>query len=205
GQGVIGGATFAPIDQTGSSQAIGRIKLQYQVRGPGIQMGMAARLYCIQSTTNAIMFVGPICYAMTSPDALGQPEIACILEKSYLFDTSHTYAFKMQIYDQSGAAYTTASSVHLAAERLSLTSSGLTAWVASHTYAVGDVIRPSTANGHAYRCTATGTVNDATEPTWPTGDYATVQRVGTSPTWMEDGSDSTAREGSSFEWFPFNP
>jgi hypothetical protein len=57
-------------------------------------------------------------------------------------------------------------------------------WTTATGVAVGDVIQPTTANGHRYVCTEAGTTG-ATEPTWPTsrdgliGDgTATFQEVG---------------------------
>ncbi len=46
-------------------------------------------------------------------------------------------------------------------------------WAASTAYSVGDVVIPTTTNGHMYVCTAGGT-SGASEPTWPTTDGATV-------------------------------
>lgn len=40
-------------------------------------------------------------------------------------------------------------------------------WKASTTYAVGDIVHPSTNNGYFYRCTTAGASN-STEPTWGT-------------------------------------
>lgn len=43
-----------------------------------------------------------------------------------------------------------------------------TSWVANTAYVVNDYIRPTTANGYAYKCTVAGTSHAATEPTWVT-------------------------------------
>jgi len=40
-------------------------------------------------------------------------------------------------------------------------------WQVSTVYAVGDIVKPTAANGYAYRCTVAGT-SAASEPTWPT-------------------------------------
>lgn len=46
-------------------------------------------------------------------------------------------------------------------------------WDASTVYAAGVLIKPTTPNGHYYRCTTGGTSHSA-EPTWPTTAEATV-------------------------------
>jgi len=73
-------------------------------------------------------------------------------------------------------------------------------WEADTAYSTGDIVKPTTANGYAYKCTVGGT-SDSSEPTWPdpsgsdawgdtvadntvtwqvwdynTGDYGTVYR-----------------------------
>mgnify|MGYP000995852494 FL=1 len=48
-----------------------------------------------------------------------------------------------------------------------------TAWQSSHAYSVGDLVRPTTGNGHGYRCYTAGT-SGGSEPTWSTTAGATV-------------------------------
>jgi len=43
-----------------------------------------------------------------------------------------------------------------------------TAWAVGTAYVVGQVRRPTSANGYLYRCSVAGTSHAATEPTWPT-------------------------------------
>ena len=50
---------------------------------------------------------------------------------------------------------------------------GDTAWTASHAYALGDIVIPTTNNGFWYECTTAGT-SGAAEPTWPTTEGLTV-------------------------------
>ncbi len=57
-----------------------------------------------------------------------------------------------------------------------------TAWQASHSYAVGQLVRPTVANGRTYRCTVAGT-SSGSQPTWPTSDGGTVTDGGV--TWKE--------------------
>lgn len=48
-----------------------------------------------------------------------------------------------------------------------------TTWTASHSYLVGDVVKPTTANGYIYECTQAGT-SGATQPTWLTTEGANI-------------------------------
>jgi phage-related protein len=58
-----------------------------------------------------------------------------------------------------------------------------TTWTQSTAYTVGDIVKPTSVNGHYYRCTTAGT-SDATEPTWTTiiGNTVTDGSV----TWTEN-------------------
>lgn len=60
-------------------------------------------------------------------------------------------------------------------------------WIAATAYVNGDVVMPTTRNGHRYICIESGT-SGATEPAWPTGDLRTIQD-GTTARWREDGGD----------------
>lgn len=65
-------------------------------------------------------------------------------------------------------------------------SSAYSAWAATTAYSLGDVRRPTTRNGHRYRCTTAGT-SGGSEPSWPKTDGATVSD-GT-VVWTEYGGD----------------
>jgi hypothetical protein len=58
------------------------------------------------------------------------------------------------------------------------------AWAVDTAYGVGDVVRPTHANEHLYRCTTAGTSDDDTEPAWPTTSGETVTD-GTTIVWTE--------------------
>jgi hypothetical protein len=45
--------------------------------------------------------------------------------------------------------------------------SAIDAWVTATAYSIGDLVKPTVANGHYYRCKAAGT-SGAVQPTWPT-------------------------------------
>lgn len=60
------------------------------------------------------------------------------------------------------------------------------AWTSGTSYEVGDLVKPTTPNGHIYECISAGT-SDSSEPTWPTTDGNTV--TDNTVTWecIEDG------------------
>lgn len=60
-----------------------------------------------------------------------------------------------------------------------------TVWTATTAYAYGDVVLPTTRNGHRYRCVEPGT-SQATEPDWSTRTGA-YQTDGDDLVWQEDG------------------
>ena len=66
-------------------------------------------------------------------------------------------------------------------------------WVASTPYIVGDIIQPSPANGHVYKCIQAGTSNTTTQPAFPTGAGQTVNDGSSSSAviWQENGSNAT--------------
>lgn len=57
------------------------------------------------------------------------------------------------------------------------------AWQAGTHYQIGEMVTPSTPNGHLYRCTVAGTSHASIEPTFPTSDGGTVTDNGI--TWTE--------------------
>jgi type II secretory pathway pseudopilin PulG len=61
------------------------------------------------------------------------------------------------------------------------------AWIANTDYVSGNLVQPTTPNGHTYVCIAGGTSGGA-EPTWPTGTSTTVAEGGGSTVrWQEAG------------------
>lgn len=72
-----------------------------------------------------------------------------------------------------------------------------TTWAASTAYTVGDVVRPTTGNGHLYRCVVAGT-SGTTEPTWPTAGGQTV--VDSGATWAEVGVAVVALDAADPTW-----
>lgn len=62
-------------------------------------------------------------------------------------------------------------------------------WESTHTYVVGDIVTPTTRNGHKYRVTVAG-VSGASEPAFPTSASGAVTN-GTA-TFTENGADVAA-------------
>ncbi len=65
------------------------------------------------------------------------------------------------------------------------------AWQASTAYAVGYMVRPTTANGRAYKCTTAGT-SAATEGTWPAAGVGNTKTSGTA-VFTDVGATTTAQ------------
>lgn len=77
-----------------------------------------------------------------------------------------------------------------AGQKLSMSGTlGFPAWAALTAYVVGQIVVPTTANGHAYQCIVAGT-SAGVEPTWPLTSGGTV--VDGTATWMEYGPGQPA-------------
>lgn len=72
-----------------------------------------------------------------------------------------------------------------------------TAWAASTAYSVGDLVRPTTANGHIYICVVAGT-SGGSEPTWPTVANQTV--ADNTVTWAETGRAKIVIDADNVQW-----
>ena len=100
--------------------------------------------------------------------------------------TAASLALGFNFYDSAGAAIAegTKRSWGLYSAPVSAT------WAASTAYALGDFVKPTSANGLRYKCTAAGT-SSGSEPTWPTaaaGDTVTDGGV----TWELDSLEGHA-------------
>jgi len=60
------------------------------------------------------------------------------------------------------------------------------AWAVGTAYKVGQLVRPTSPNGHVYRCIVAGASHAATEPTWPTDPGEDI--VDNAATWEEAGA-----------------
>jgi hypothetical protein len=73
-----------------------------------------------------------------------------------------------------------------------------TTWATNTAYAVGDIVRPTSGNGHLFRCIVAGTSHASTEPTWPTTSGATV--ADNTVTWAEIGRGVTQLDCGDPAW-----
>lgn len=80
-------------------------------------------------------------------------------------------------YTAGGAAVTTPTFAYVPA-------ASATAHATSTAYQLGDIVRPSTSNGHVYICVAAGT-SDGSAPTWSTTEGANI--TDGTVTWLEIG------------------
>ena len=71
---------------------------------------------------------------------------------------------------------------------LSITPSTAFPWVASTAYSLGDVARPTAANGHLYQCTTAGTTGSG-QPAWPTSGGTVTDGTAV---WTDRGTSATA-------------
>jgi hypothetical protein len=60
------------------------------------------------------------------------------------------------------------------------------AWQDGHSYSLGNIVIPTTRNGHRYRCTTAG-ASHSSEPSWPTTDGGTVSD--NAAAWEEYGGE----------------
>lgn len=94
-------------------------------------------------------------------------------------------------YTAGGEALTTKAVTFTAADSFATT------WAASTAYEVGDVVRPTTGNGHLYVCVAAGT-SAGSEPTWPTTRGGNVADGGA--TWDEIGVGILSIDADAVSW-----
>lgn len=112
-----------------------------------------------------------------------------------------THEFFSDITNEiTGTGYT-AGGVALASKTITYTAadSWATARANSTAYAVGDVVRPSTGNGHLYRCIVAGT-SHSSAPTWPTVSGQTVAEGSGTVVWAEIGSGIVVIDAADPSW-----
>lgn len=101
--------------------------------------------------------------------------------------------------EASGTGYT-AGGQALASKTVTLTAaaSWSSQWTANTAYAVGDVVRKVSSNGHLYRCIVAGTSHASVEPTFPTTSGATV--TDNTVTWAEIGRSIVVVDAADPSW-----
>lgn len=96
-----------------------------------------------------------------------------------------------------GNGYTTGG-VTLASKTLAtVDDAAVTAWASATAYVVGDIVRPTSADGHIYMCISSGT-SDGTEPTWQTtyGENTTDNTV----EWVQAGDSYLRFDAANAQW-----
>lgn len=85
-----------------------------------------------------------------------------------------------------GGEYATGGKAMTTVTATLISASSAPAWAVGTAYKVGQLVRPTSANGHIYRCIVAGTSHADTEPTWPTDPGEDI--VDNSATWEEAGA-----------------
>lgn len=114
---------------------------------------------------------------------------------------THVHYSDVSAYEVAATGGYTTGGVALASKTCSFAaaSSFATTW-ASGTYAVGTVVRPTTANGFLYSCSVAGTTA-STQPTWLTsGEYVGHDYTDGSVTWTCVGESITQWGSTAVSW-----
>lgn len=124
---------------------------------------------------------------------------AALLTNSHTPDLdAHEVFSQVSAQEVSGAGYT-AGGVALGSKTITYTAANSwgTARANTTAYAVGDIVRPASANGHLYRCIVAGTSAGA-PPTFPTVSGQTV--ADGTVTWAEIGRGVTQIDAADPQW-----
>lgn len=142
---------------------------------------------------------GMICPAANSINWTGDT-IKCALYTSTwtpTLDTATGYSNTNEVgtangYTQGGVAVASKTNTYTAASAYSQQ------WAANTAANVGDIVRPTTGNGHVYMCVSAGATG-ATQPTWTTTRGATQPTDG-GVTWVEAGLGVIALSCAAPSW-----
>ena len=99
---------------------------------------------------------------------------------------THDYQDDLTNEVASGNGYTTGGATLSSVTVSLITAANATAWATGTAYKLGQLVRPTTANDHVYRCIVAGTSHGTTEPTWPTNPGEDV--TDNTAKWEEAGS-----------------
>lgn len=134
-----------------------------------------------------------------SIDLDGSAIKCALVTSSYTPSDSHEFFdTSVSASETSGTGYT-AGGQTLASKQVTstLANSWTSSWAASTAYTAGDIVRPTTGNGHLYLC-VTGGTSAASEPTWPTVAYNQV--TDNTATWMEAGTAAIIWDAADPAW-----
>ncbi len=97
-----------------------------------------------------------------------------LLTSSYTPSDAHDYWNDVSANEITGTGYTANGKAITTPVVSYVEDTAGTAWATGAAKALGDLVRPTTANGHLYVCVDPGTTHATTEPTWPTAARKTV-------------------------------
>lgn len=120
-------------------------------------------------------------------DLLTDTMKAALLAAAYTPNLDTHEVFSDLTNEVTGTGYS-AGGVTLGSKTITYTAANSwgTQWAASTAFAVGDIVRPTSGNGHLFRCTVAGT-SHTVEPTWvTTSGRETAEGAGTVK-WAEIG------------------
>lgn len=109
--------------------------------------------------------------------------------------TDTTYSSTNEV--AAGGGYTQDSKTLTTTTVTTVQDGSATAAAISTAYEVGDVVRPSAANGYVYRCVVAGT-SSGTPPTWPTVVGQTV--ADGTVTWLNAGTAFIKLDAADVQW-----
>lgn len=91
-----------------------------------------------------------------------------LVKPAYTPADTHDYWDDVTANECSGTGYTAKGDALTTKAVTFVDDSSVTAWATGTAYAVGDLVRPTSADGHIYMCVVAGTSHATTEPTWDT-------------------------------------
>jgi hypothetical protein len=132
-------------------------------------------------------------------DWLSDTVKAALVSSSYAYNLDTHETFADVTNEITGTGYS-AGGATLGSKTVTYTAANSWAsqWAGSTAYAVGDIVRPTTGNGHLYRCIVAGTTASS-EPTWTTVSGQVVAADG-SVTWAEIGRGLTQLDAADPAW-----
>jgi hypothetical protein len=125
--------------------------------------------------------------------------IKCMLCTSTYTPNLDTHKYKSDITNEiTGTGYSAGgATLGSAAITFTAANSWATQWAASTAFVVGDIVRPTTGNGHLYMCIVAGT-SGGSAPTWPTVARQTV--ADNTVTWAEIGGGINQFDAADASW-----
>lgn len=125
--------------------------------------------------------------------------IKCMLCTSTYTPNLDTHKYKSDVTNEASGTGYSAGGATLGSASITFTAAN--SWATAHAtataYAVGDIVRPSSGNGHLYLCIVAGT-SAGSAPTWPTVSRQTV--TDGTVTWAEIGGGVNQFDTADASW-----